>query len=39
MPQGGSHSQHHFSGNREMVREFSANFALDLLRRALLEGG
>jgi nicotinamide-nucleotide amidase len=38
-PHGERHSQHHFGGNREMVREFSANFALDLLRRTLLEDG
>jgi nicotinamide-nucleotide amidase len=36
-PRGARHAQHRFSGNREMVREFSANFALDLLRRVLLE--
>lgn len=36
-PAGTRHSRHHFSGNRDMVREFSANFALDLLRRALVE--
>ncbi|HLE60727.1 MAG TPA: CinA family nicotinamide mononucleotide deamidase-related protein [Thermoanaerobaculaceae bacterium] len=36
-PHGAKHSQRHFGGNREMVREFSANFALDLLRRALVE--
>jgi nicotinamide-nucleotide amidase len=36
-PRGARHTQHRFSGNREMVREFSANFALDLLRRALVD--
>jgi nicotinamide-nucleotide amidase len=36
-PHGSKHSRRHFGGNREMVREFSANFALDLLRRALVD--
>ena len=36
-PRGARHARHQFSGNRDMVREFSANFALDLLRRALVE--
>jgi nicotinamide-nucleotide amidase len=36
-PVGLLHAHHRFSGNREMVREFSGNFALDLLRRALQE--
>jgi nicotinamide-nucleotide amidase len=36
-PSGTRHARHHFSGNREMVREFSANFSLDLLRRALAD--
>lgn len=31
------HAQHRFPGNRAMVREITANFALDLLRRALVE--
>jgi len=34
-PAGIVHARHLFSGNRDMVREFSTNFALDLLRRAL----
>jgi nicotinamide-nucleotide amidase len=34
-PEGVGHAGHRFSGNRQMVREFSANFALDLLRRRL----
>lgn len=38
-PRGVRHALHQFSGNREMVREFSGNFALDLLRRALVEDG
>ena len=36
-PAGLVHSHRCFNGNREMVREFSGNFALDLLRRALAE--
>lgn len=36
-PGGPRHVRYRFSGNREMVREFSANFSLDLLRRALVE--
>lgn len=36
-PSGPRHVRHRFSGNREMVREFSVNFSLDLLRRALVE--
>jgi nicotinamide-nucleotide amidase len=39
-PGGESHTRYRFSGSREMVREFSVNFALDLLRRTLVaEGG
>ncbi len=36
-PHGVAHSRHRFAGDRAMIREFSANFALDLLRRKLLE--
>jgi len=38
-PLGVRHSGHRFSGDREMVREFSVNFALDLLRREIGETG
>ncbi len=38
-PAGVRLSAHRFGGDREMVREFSANFGLDLLRRALGEAG
>jgi nicotinamide-nucleotide amidase len=31
------HACHRFPGHRELVREFAANFALDLLRRVLEE--
>jgi len=31
------HARHRFPGHRELVREFAATFALDLLRRALEE--
>jgi len=34
-PAGHSHARHHFPGDRAAVREFSATFALDLLRRQL----
>jgi nicotinamide-nucleotide amidase len=34
-PGGMGHRHHRFGGSREMVREFAANFALDLVRRAL----
>jgi nicotinamide-nucleotide amidase len=36
-PGGLSHARHRFPGHRELVREFAATFALDLLRRALAE--
>ena len=36
-PGGVRHAKHRFSGNRGMVREFATNFALDLLRRELVE--
>jgi nicotinamide-nucleotide amidase len=38
-PSGLRHVARRFSGDRQMVREFSTNFALDLLRRHLLEAG
>ena len=34
-PAGQAHARHHFPGDRAAVREFSATFALDLLRRRL----
>ena len=37
-PAGARHARHQFPGDRAMVREIAANFALDLLRRALVEG-
>jgi len=37
-PAGARHAHHQFPGDRAMVREITANFALDLLRRALAEG-
>jgi len=37
-PEGEVHVRHHFAGDRAAVREFSATFALDLLRRQLREG-
>lgn len=37
-PAGTRHAHHQFPGDRAMVREITANFALDLLRRALVEG-
>ncbi|HVN76118.1 MAG TPA: CinA family nicotinamide mononucleotide deamidase-related protein [Thermoanaerobaculaceae bacterium] len=36
-PGGVRHARHRFPGDRAMVREITANFALDLLRRALEE--
>jgi nicotinamide-nucleotide amidase len=37
-PAGEAHARHHFAGDRTAVREFSATFVLDLLRRQLREG-
>ena len=37
-PAGARRAHHQFPGDRSMVREIAANFALDLLRRALEEG-
>ncbi len=36
-PRGAHHAHHRFPGDRAMIREITANFALDLLRRALTE--
>ena len=36
-PAGVRHARHRFPGDRAMVREMTVNFALDLLRRALVE--
>ncbi len=36
-PRGGRHAHHRFPGDRAMVRELTANFALDLVRRMLGE--
>jgi nicotinamide-nucleotide amidase len=36
-PATSSHARHRFPGHRELVREFAATFALDLLRRTLEE--
>jgi nicotinamide-nucleotide amidase len=36
-PAGVRHAHHQFPGDRAMVREITANFALDLLRRSLAE--
>lgn len=36
-PLGVRHSHHRFGGDREMVRDLSANFALDLFRRHMAE--
>ncbi len=36
-PRGTRHARHRFPGDRAMIREITANFALDLLRRALAE--
>ncbi|MDD5565073.1 MAG: CinA family nicotinamide mononucleotide deamidase-related protein [Thermoanaerobaculaceae bacterium] len=38
-PRGVRHALHRFPGDRAMVREMTANFALDLLRRALEDAG